>query len=1100
MMSAKTPPPKRRRRVWRLLRAMFLLLMVFLVLLGAGVWWAYENRVNLINRNLSFGPLQGKIEHLTLSRNGDLEMRNLTLTDKVTRSTVMKIPSLSSKLVWDELWNRRVPSITLEKPVLHLEQSLIASLLNPTPSSQSTPATTPTLGGIKIGELNINEARLHYQSDKKDSAGITLSYHGVDLETLSDGSVRLGEQKLKVTEGHLKLAGEDTEAIALPLLELKGRFSSGALDLDEVILPQMALHLSPELFPFLGINLSDPQKKEPTAPLLQGIRIGHVKLGEFKVTSGGFHKDNVAGIEIPETKVTASYEARELAWTSEKSLSFQEQKLHLRDGEMLAPNKDGYLQFKELALHLSDSDRTRWQVESLQLTDPIIHWTTALSGLLIKPSAEPDTATGRTPAILLKQVKIENAHLNMADPGIMPFHLATHGELQLQQFLLDDTGWHSANSQSLKLNDVVLRFPHEPNTPEKKPFLEIPLTDLALVPDAWHRDKGIERLHLEQPVLRLREGNTPWLDAPTAGTEKPIATTATPTAKPWYEQIHFGSLVLNQGKIDILTPGSKSVDAQAGLNITTESADTEDNLHRVRLGAMEMRLPTLSNLPFPVARAAAFEAAVQLPQMWTTHRIEELRLNGASLDAGEALMQLFETEPGTPAAKPALVEKILHEPRVPWIVGRLSIEDSNVTVADVVPGLPGVRFGVKLEVENSPLELEDLMENALPQRIELADLNIPSPYEPLRPVAQLDSVFVSFTLAGLVRKEIEKVEIVSPSLFVGEDLFWYVDYYRKYTAENAQPAKRGPLITAISNALALAEAAKIVDGEPPTSQAAWSVKRLQVHSGKLILAPKGKPLKGFREPFPFNIDTEIKRGTLEAAMDIPHATYPVPDLDIQLVGMKGKVQFNLPLKEKDNNLVETFEIDSVRWRKLRTGKAFLTVTYDVDGIYAKFGAEAYEGYVNGEFNVYLDDNFHWDGWLGGKNVQTHELTEKLCPGYFLMDGCVEATLVAQGSKDELYQADGTFKNHTPGRFDIQSLNQLIEDMPKEWSAIQQQLTQIGLETMRDFDYDHAEANCRFYGREGNGVMRFIGPHGSRNFEINVYDHRWKTDEPSFTKQ
>jgi hypothetical protein len=37
--------------------------------------------------------------------------------------------------------------------------------------------------------------------------------------------------------------------------------------------------------------------------------------------------------------------------------------------------------------------------------------------------------------------------------------------------------------------------------------------------------------------------------------------------------------------------------------------------------------------------------------------------------------------------------------------------------------------------------------------------------------------------------------------------------------------------------------------------------------------------------------------------------------------------------------------------------------------------------------------------------------------------------------------------------------------------------------------------CRFYGREGNGTLQFSGPNGSRNFDINVYDHRWKTDEP-----
>lgn len=1077
---------------------MFFLLIVFLALLSAGTWWAYEHRVELINRNLSLGPLRGQLDDLTLSRNGDLEITNLILTDNATRNTVLKVPMLSSKLIWDDLWKRRVPSIVFEKPEIHLDHSFITDFLKANNVTQGAPPPSSTMAGIRIGELKINEARLHYRNDNKGIAEVTLTYHGTDLETLADGSFRTGEQKLQLTDGHVKLADESIDSLSFSKLQLTGRFSAGMLDLDEVLAPQTALHLTPGLFQFLGINLNEPSKKENVTPFYKGIRIGHVQLGEFTATTNGFLKDNVAGIKLPETKMTASYEARELTWTPDKSLNFSEQKIHLSDTQLLAPNEAGHLRFKELSVHLSASDQTRWQVENLELQDPDIDWTPTLRELLIKPPGETDKTPGKFPAVLLKEVHLANTRIKISDPGVLPFDLTTQGELKLQQLLIDDSGWHSASSQSLALNGVILGFPHEANAPVKKPFFELPQAELVMIPDVWQKDKGIEKLHLEQPVIRLREGNTPWFDVPAIEPEKPAPEIVAPTVKPWYEQIHFRSLVLNSGKVDLLTPGPKPVDAQAALNITTESNDAEELIHRLRLGAMEMRLPTLSNLPFPVARAASFEGAVQLPQVWTTHRIEELRLNGASVDAGESLMQLFETEPGAPASKPKLVEKLIQGPRVPWTVGRLSIDDSNITVADVVPGLPGVRFGVKLEVKDSPLELEDLVGNVIPQRIELADLNIPSPYEPLRSVAQLDSVFVSFSLAGLVRKEIDKVEIVSPTLFVGEDLFWYVDYYRKYTAENSRPAKKGPLFSAINHAFALAEAARVIEGEPPASKAAWSVKRLQVHSGKLVLAPKGKPLKGFREPFPFNIDTEIKRGTLEAAMEIPHDTYPIPDFDVQLVGMKGKVQFNLPLKQKDNNLVETFEIDSLRWRKLHTGKAFLTVTYDAAGIYSKFGAEAYEGYINGELNVYLDDNFHWDGWLGGKNVQTHELTQKLCPGYFLMDGRVEATLVAQGSKDELYQADGTFKNHTPGRFEIQSLNQLIEDMPKEWGVVQQRLTEIGLETMRDFDYDQAEAKCRFYGREGNGTMKFTGPQGSRNFEINVYDHRWKTDEPSLT--
>jgi hypothetical protein len=170
------------------------------------------------------------------------------------------------------------------------------------------------------------------------------------------------------------------------------------------------------------------------------------------------------------------------------------------------------------------------------------------------------------------------------------------------------------------------------------------------------------------------------------------------------------------------------------------------------------------------------------------------------------------------------------------------------------------------------------------------------------------------------------------------------------------------------------------------------------------------------------------------------------------------------------------------------------VTYDSAGIYSKFGAEAYHGYLSGEVNVYTDDSFHWDGWVNGKKIQMNELTRILCPGYVTIDGSVEATLVAQGSRDELYQADGSFKNNTPGVFTITGLNDLIHDLPEDWDPMKAQITKIGLETLRDFKYEHAEMKCRFYGREGNGVIRFSGPTGSRNFDIRVYDHRWRTDD------
>src|SRR4029079_6685778 len=102
------------------------------------------------------------------------------------------------------------------------------------------------------------------------------------------------------------------------------------------------------------------------------------------------------------------------------------------------------------------------------------------------------------------------------------------------------------------------------------------------------------------------------------------------------------------------------------------------------------------------------------------------------------------------------------------------------------------------------------------------------------------------------------------------------------------------------------------------------------------------------------------------------------------------VQFNLPLKERDNNLTEVFKVKRIRWKDLHLDDGFLSVTYDAGGIYGKFGGAAYNGYVNGEINVYNDVVYSWDGWISG-NTEMREITQKLYPRYFLMDGKVRAT-------------------------------------------------------------------------------------------------------------
>ncbi len=123
------------------------------------------------------------------------------------------------------------------------------------------------------------------------------------------------------------------------------------------------------------------------------------------------------------------------------------------------------------------------------------------------------------------------------------------------------------------------------------------------------------------------------------------------------------------------------------------------------------------------------------------------------------------------------------------------------------------------------------------------------------------------------------------------------------------------------------------------------------------------------------------------------------------------------------------------------------------------------------------------------------MTRALFPNYFLLEGSATLKTIATGNMNELYQGDVEFKNRSKGRFSIEALNDAIKELPPALKGdVASQIRRIGLETLRDFEYDSVDGKARFYGREGRGHLRFTGPQGMRNIDVNVYDHRWK-EEP-----
>ncbi|WP_170157360.1 hypothetical protein [Roseimicrobium gellanilyticum] len=1158
-----------KRPLWRrLLRWMILagLTLVFLVLLvlGGGLWYASHNRVRIANRALeTVGPFRGRLEAVELDRLGNFDVRGLELVNKASGKTVVRLPKISGKFEWGALRSNAVESLVLENAEIHLDEMALKSFMPAKDAANATGSTEGAKGfaGLRIDHLQLKDAKVSFTDKDGTRHEVEMDYLANKLQVDAQGLLNSGEQQLTISHEDLDV---EHAPYGVRLLEAKGRIKNGVVDLDEVNVQQPVLHATPQMLGEFGMDARTGSAAPTTLPtngpmalatpgLIRGIRVGKLAVKDLSVSAHGFAPGNSTGIVIPDAGIVIPrYEADDLAWNPGDQLQAGAQRLLFQDLSIVSETDDGALRIRELSVALNPKeDGQPWTIRYLRVNDPTIYWTRGLHqelqekavefGLGTKSaavegdapadssSAVPGNAEASASTVRIMKAGITGATVKISDLELMPFDLSAKAGLMLTEIEFGAQGWKSQSFQSLEVTEGRLQFPTKKGEQAYMPFFELPAGELVMKPDEWNANRKVARLLLEKPVVRLREGNTPWIahqytlegppyPVPTPSTakaetskppppspveEQPLVGPPRPIEQPWWKRLHYGQLAVKDGFADLVLFLPRPVDMQAKVNITTERTTTGGSRHHVRIEDFAGKLPTLSKLPFPVLQAGVLEGSVLLPEMWSQRRIEELKLTGANIEVGEALMKLFEPEKkpkpnentGATADTPSEVS-ITTTHGEPWRVGHLQVADSSVSLQHIVPGSESVHFGLAFEVNESPLLMEDILKDSTPQRVELANIRIPSVQDPSRSVAELEKIAISLSLQGLARKEVDHIEIVSPTLYVGEDLFWYVDYYRKYMAAGARPSPDSPQIVAASDDFEFEVSSAVIESEPPLSEAAWSIKRLQVHDGKLVIAPKGKPL--FKTPFPFSVDTEVTRGTLQADLAIPPDTYPIPQINLKLVGMRGNVQFNLPFKQKDNNLTETFEVDSIQYEDFKTGKAFLTVTYDKAGIYAKFGAEAYEGYLNGEANVYLSDSYHWDGWITGKDVQTKYLAEIMTPTYFYMEGKVETSLVAQGSMMELYQGDASFKNLTPGKISIKALDDVIKDLPKVWDPLRQQITKIGLETMRDFAYDRAEMKARFYGREGNGYFRFVGPQGSRNFDINVYDHRWTDDKEAKT--
>ena len=216
-----------------------------------------------------------------------------------------------------------------------------------------------------------------------------------------------------------------------------------------------------------------------------------------------------------------------------------------------------------------------------------------------------------------------------------------------------------------------------------------------------------------------------------------------------------------------------------------------------------------------------------------------------------------------------------------------------VRVDDERPQVSDITFALNTSLKNVPLSKSASTVGSEQQLIEIANLEVLSPLDPFTKVLTLDSIFVRFTLAGLLRREIDELTILGPNIFLGEDLFWYMDDMQKRLGTDG--------------------------GED--SGPGWIIKNLGIEYGRLTLGSGGRKQYGL--PLSFRTKAQdvaldnLAALKLQAVLEIPPQEYVFDSYQLEFTSEKGELRFAYPPEKKVNNLVGTIRLKAIRWRQYR---------------------------------------------------------------------------------------------------------------------------------------------------------------------------------------
>lgn len=1036
---------------------------IFLVLLIAACAIAWQSRNQIANSLLSKAIPQfpGSIESVEWTRGG-LELRNVVIRNPENGQKILELPSGHLGLNVLEARKGHLGVLTLDQPNITLGRDFWKTLA-------AIPTTDSGNSSFTLDGLNITNAKLALTSPDGQQLQTELDWTGGSFAMHEDGSLESGAHALTIRKLNAKpdsnIPGAEAEWIKA---EFAFQRAERRLVIHQLTTSELSATAGATLWKSLGLHRpAEPSVADGSPPIepssadspLREIQIDHAEMGP----------------------VNASF--RHLPWMPNLPPGSGQVRLEITD--LLSSVRDiphkAKLTYSLTNFTLGEKDEVPW----VSLPSFTAHAEIKPDGDWILHSAE----------LLGTRVTLGPERFQaLGLPENLPrIELTGTFQANFQNLTLHGSDLLGTDLQVFEWNDGSLKVAGADHA-----MLAWPAIKLSGSLDEIINQHRFRSFEWTKPLVQFTEADKAALFPES---NAPVATAAAPEDPQLSEPAWFGWLVDNP----VITECNISAkNLGPGIPDISGNLDMRQLKESIQLALSDIHVSTPDHPKAPALyRGQNLLVEANLEELWKRKRIERVSLEGSQVQVGATDADSQIPAGGIAAATtPSLVGDDLALPDKPeteptdWHVGRVEFQNTKIYLHNLVPDVAEVLLPISHKTfYNVPLSMDGLTQSEKVERIELPLVYIPGTRTGTS-VADLDTNFIHFSLAGLMRKEISLVECVNPKIYVGDSLFHYVDKIRSQSAAEPAPPAVEPITQArliFGSLISLLTGAEM---SPPAAgeESAWKIARVKAMNGKLITTVKDSPIRGV-PPLPFGADSSLAEGEINAQLAVPPGLYkPVLGMELVVAISEGNIIFNLPAKDRDNNLVQVFKADWLRFKQFRIANVTLQVTYDRNGLYAKFWAKGYQGDLEGAFNLYFDDTLSWDMWLTGTGIQTQDITAVMTPAYFHMDGPVDFKLVAQGDKASLYQATGTFKNRTKGTIKIKALDDVLNSFPDDWSEAQKKWTRKSLETLRDFSYDKCDADLRFYGLEGEIHLKLHGPDGERNFDVFSHDRRLHVEE------